>query len=59
MTRIQRERFASQEEYERLKGDFILTPSLLGAVTHPVGATCKGVYLFMMSIMGNCYFLCL
>uniref|UniRef100_A0A915AC65 CAD protein n=1 Tax=Parascaris univalens TaxID=6257 RepID=A0A915AC65_PARUN len=42
MTRIQRERFASQKEYERLKGDFILTPSLLGAVTHPVGATCKG-----------------
>ncbi|VDK42313.1 unnamed protein product [Anisakis simplex] len=42
MTRIQRERFASQEEYDRMKGDFILTPSLLGAVTHPVGATCKG-----------------
>lgn len=29
MTRIQRERFADQEEYQRLKDSFILTPQLL------------------------------
>jgi len=29
MTRIQRERFSSQEEYERLSGQFVITPKLM------------------------------
>uniref|UniRef100_A0A915E5S5 aspartate carbamoyltransferase n=1 Tax=Ditylenchus dipsaci TaxID=166011 RepID=A0A915E5S5_9BILA len=36
MTRIQRERFADKEEYENVKGQFVLTPKLLNqASQHP------------------------
>lgn len=31
MTRVQRERFARPEDYERVKGRFVLTPRLLNA----------------------------
>lgn len=29
MTRIQRERFSTQEEYEKLSGQFVITPKLM------------------------------
>jgi aspartate carbamoyltransferase catalytic subunit len=47
MTRVQRERFTSQEEYLRLKDHFILTPRMLEKcqahlkVLHPLPRVCE------------------
>lgn len=36
MTRVQRERFSRLEDYEKVKGRFVLTPRLLNAARPPV-----------------------
>lgn len=45
MTRIQKERFVSLEEYEKVKNNFVLTQKLLNQVSHLQKLTRKGNFL--------------
>lgn len=55
MTRVQRERFARPEDYERVKGRFVLTPRLLNSarLTDEHDEDVRGKFLEIKILMGN------
>lgn len=45
MTRIQKERFTNLADYEKVKGNFILTPKLLNQASSEYDDTLDGIVL--------------